>query len=298
MSLISLAHGGTPGFIGAPIDRADAIRTNPERLADAMASMSARLLVLNGLDPECDERGQLVWTSLADADADAQLLFLGLDQGKPRFAALPPPGTAIDARSRTVWRVLTMLNEDQIALYGGARSLVDWHARHGFCAQCGSPTVVAKGGWQRDCPACKAQHFPRTDPVVIMLAVDGDMALVGRQPAFPTGNYSALAGFVEPGESLEEAVARELMEEAGIPVNSVSYVASQPWPFPSSLMVGCLATATSRAITLDVNELEDAKWVSRDDARAALAGSPEASFGAPPPFAIAHTLLSHWVALG
>ena len=285
----------TPGFTGALIDRCDAIRSDPDRLHQAMTALSARLLRLDGIDPQEDGQGQLVWGSMAEAEPDTELLFLGQVDGKPRFAALPPPGTPVDARSRTCWRVLPFLAPDQVALYGAARSLIDWHARHGFCANCGQMTKVAKGGWQRDCHACGAQHFPRTDPVVIMLAESGDDVLVGRQPMFPKGNYSALAGFVEPGESIEEAVARELHEEAGIRVSGVRYVASQPWPFPSSLMIGCIATATSREIILDTNELEDAMWVRRGDVRAAMDGLTDAVFKVPPPFAIAHTLLSQWL---
>lgn len=285
-----------PGFTGALIDRADAIRQSPERLADAMASLSARLLRLEGIDPVEGEPGCLAWGSLAEAAPDAELLFLGLEQGKPRFAALPPPGTAIDARSRSCWRVLPFLAPDQVALYGAARSLIDWHARHRFCANCGTPTQVAKGGWQRDCPSCRAQHFPRTDPVVIMLAEHQGSVLVGRQHGWPAGRYSALAGFVEPGESIEESVARELREEAGIEVDGVRYVASQPWPFPSSLMVACIGESRGRDIVLDETELEAAFWVDRAGVAAAMAEDADAPFIAPPPFAIAYSLFAHWLA--
>jgi NAD+ diphosphatase len=285
-----------PGFTGAAIDRADAIRNDRDRLVEARTALSARLLRLDGLDPEDDGTGNLVWGSLAEVPEGAELAFLGLVDNKPRWVALAPPGARVDARSRTVWRVLSTLAPDQMALYAAARSLVDWHARHRFCANCGAPTDIAKGGWQRDCSVCGAQHFPRTDPVVIMLAEQGDAVLVGRQPAWPSGNFSALAGFVEPGESIEEAVARELFEEAGVRATSVRYTASQPWPFPSSLMIACIATVEDRAITLDTTELEAAKWVTADDVRAALDGSPDASFTAPPPFAIANSLFRHWLA--
>lgn len=284
-----------PGFTGARIDRADRLRTDPEALADAMASLSARLLMLDGIDPVDDGEGRLAWGSMADAAPDAELVFLGLADGKPRFAAVPPPGVRVDGRSRSAWRTLSFLRPEEMALYGAARSLVDWHARHRFCAQCGGPTRLAKGGWQRDCDHCGAQHFPRTDPVVIMLAEHEDAVLVGRQPGFPAGRYSALAGFVEPGESLEEAVARELFEEAGIVAREVRYVASQPWPFPSSLMIACVARADARDITLDTTELEDAMWVDRAGVAAAMAGDPDAPFIAPPPFAIAHSLFKRWL---
>lgn len=287
-----------PGFTGANIDRADRMRADPEALAGAMASLSARLLTLDGIDPVEDGEGRLVWGSMADAPDEAELVFLGLVDGKPRFAAVPPPGVRVDGRSRSAWRVLSFLRPEEMALYGGARSLVDWHARHRFCAQCGGPTHIAKGGWQRDCGGCRAQHFPRTDPVVIMLAEHRGAVLVGRQPGFPAGRYSALAGFVEPGESLEEAVARELSEEAGIVARAVRYVVSQPWPFPSSLMIACMAEAEARDITLDTTELEDAMWVDRSGVAAAMAGQTDAPFIAPPPFAIAHSLFRHWLADG
>jgi NAD+ diphosphatase len=151
-----------------------------------------------------------------------------------------------------------------------------------------------RAGWGRRCPSCKAEHFPRTDPVVIMIAEHDGRALLGRQPRFPPRRYSALAGFVEVGESIEEAVARELFEEAGVRANSVNYVASQPWPFPSSLMIACVAQVESDQLTLDETELEHAFWASREDVAAALAGDPTAPFIAPPPLAIAHTLLKFW----
>ena len=286
----------TPGFTGARIDRADAIRNDPARLAEAQSAISARLLRLDGLDPQGDEQGQLVWGSLAEAGDDAELAFLGLVDGKPRWVALAPPGTVIDARSRTVWRVLNFLNPDQVAMYGAARSLIDWHARHRFCANCGAPTHSAKGGWQRSCSGCGAQHFPRTDPVVIMLAEHDGSVLVGRQPPWPKGNFSALAGFIEPGESIEEAVARELFEEAGVTTTAVRYTASQPWPFPSSLMIGCIASVSDKAIVLDTNELEAAMWVTRDEVAAAVAGAADARFTAPPVFAIANSLFRYWLA--
>lgn len=286
---------GQIGFTGAKIDRADQVRTNPEVLHAAMTSPFSRLLRLHGLDPVVEPDGTLGWGTLLEAEPDAELLFLGLLDGKHCFAAIPPAGTPIDARSRAVWRVLPMLRAEEAALYGAARSLIDWHARHGFCAVCGSPTQIFRGGWGRKCSNCSAEHFPRVDPVVIMLAEYDGKLLLGRQPQYPPGRYSALAGFVEPGESLEEAVARELMEEAGVVATSVRYVASQPWPFPSSLMMGCHAMVSSDALTIDTTELEDAIWVDRAGVMAAMNGEEGAPFLAPPPYAIAYNLLEYWL---
>lgn len=284
------------GFTGARLDRADRLRTDPEAFAAAIADPRATCLLLDGIDPVPGSGGGLMWEALDPADERA-LLLLGIDDsGAPRFVREAHGGARVDARSRTVMRLLPMLSPEEAALYGGARSLVDWHARHRFCAVCGSPTELFRGGWGRRCASCGAEHFPRVDPVVIMLAEYEGRVLLGRQPRFPPGFFSALAGFVEPGESLEEAVARELFEEAGIAVFDVSYVASQPWPFPSSLMIGCRAVARGAALTIDTTELEAAMWVDRAEVRAALAGDMGASFMAPPPLAIARYLLEDWAA--
>lgn len=286
-----------PGFTGATLDRADRVRHEPELLAAARADPRARRLVLDGLDPQIDEQGRLVWTPV-EADPAAVLLFLGFhDGGVPCFVAPPPPGARFSAgRSPTLAAMLDRMPAEEAALYAAARSLVDWHARHGFCAVCGTPSAMFRAGWGRQCPNCQAEHYPRVDPVVIMIAEHDGRALLGRQPSWPAGRYSALAGFLEVGESIEEAVAREVTEEAGVRVARVRYVASQPWPFPSSLMIACIAEAADDAIRIDVHELEDARWFSRDAVRLALAGSAEAPFVAPPPFAIAHTLLTAWAA--
>jgi NAD+ diphosphatase len=284
------------GFTGAWLDRADQLRTDAVRFAEAVADPRARCLLLDGIDFVPGEGGGLRWESLDPAD-DRALMLLGIDDaGIPHFVREAPAGARIDARSRTVMRLLPLLSAAEAALYGGARSLVDWHARHRFCAVCGAPTGLFRGGWGRRCDSCNAEHFPRVDPVVIMLAEYEDRVLVGRQPGFPPGFFSALAGFVEPGESLEEAVARELWEEAGIRVSDVSYVASQPWPFPSSLMIGCRAIAHDPVLTLDTTEIEAAMWVDRAEVRAALAGDMGAPFMAPPPLAIARHLLEEWAA--
>ena len=282
------------GFTGAQLDRADPLRTDEGRLAEAITDPRARCLALDGIDFVPGEGGGLRWEPL-DASDERALLLLGLDDaGVPHFVREAGAGARADARSRTVMRLLPLLAPDEAALYGGARSLVDWHARHRFCAACGASTELFRAGWGRRCGACNAEHFPRVDPVVIMLAEYEGRVLVGRQGGFPPGFFSALAGFVEPGESLEEAVARELFEEAGIRVADVTYVASQPWPFPSSLMIGCRARALDPALTLDTTEIEAAIWVDRAEVRAALAGDMGAPFMAPPSLAIARHLLEDW----
>lgn len=285
------------GFTGAWLDRADQLRTDPEAFAAAKADPRARCLTLDDIDfvPGDDGTG-LRWELLDPADARAPMLLGRDERGIPYFVREPHPAQRIDARSRTVMRLLPLLSAQDLALYGGARSLVDWHARHRFCATCGSPTELFRAGWGRRCGQCRAEHFPRVDPVVIMLAEYDGRVLVGRQRQFAPGMFSALAGFVEPGESLEEAVARELFEEAGIRVSDVAYVASQPWPFPSSLMIGCRARAEGSALTLDETEIEAAIWVDRAEVRAALAGDMDAPFLAPPPLAIARHLLEDWAA--
>ena len=289
-------------FAGSRIDRADHIRQSAEALAGLM-NHRARLLLLDGLDPVISDQGALSWGSLADADPAAELVFLGRSEDRGCFAAVPLAGSVAPPNPR-LWQAMASLAPEELATYGGARSMVDWHARHRFCARCGNPTRMAKAGWQRDCisDACKAEHFPRVDPVTIMLVEHENAILLGRQPRFPAGNYSALAGFVEPGETIEEAVAHEVFEEAGVRVRDVSYVMCQPWPFPSSLMIGCHAFADDPAVTVDTNELEDACWFTRaqveDAMRAAQAGGRGEAFGAPPPFAVAHHLLNWWVRRG
>jgi NAD+ diphosphatase len=290
-----MTHTLTPGFTGSPLDRLDHLRADPQAFADLQSSLRARLLRLDGLDPVTADDGGLSWGSLAEAPVDAELALLGLIDDAPRFVALTG-ARAGPLRSPVLWRMLEQLSPAEASTYAAARSLVDWHTRHGFCANCGSATAPFRAGWARRCDACSAEHFPRTDPVVIMLAEHEGRVLVGRQPGFPAGRYSALAGFVEVGESIEEAVARELKEEAGVRATSVRYIASQPWPFPSSLMMACVAPVESDALTLDTNELEHAMWVSRDEVAASLDGSSAAPFIAPPPFAIAHTLFRRWLA--
>ena len=276
-----------PFFAGAGIDRADSLRNRPAEIAALLASPDARALVWSGGVPALDAEGALMWAAVS---GDEQL-FLGIDDRAPRFAALPAEAAGPKARN-----VLALLGGEDAPTFAAALSLSSWHQRHGFCSVCGAASMIFRGGWARRCGTCGSEHYPRVDPVVIMLATYEDRLLLGRQPIYPPHRYSALAGFVEPGETLEAAVARELNEEAGIAVTDVRYLASQPWPFPSSLMIGCIASATGDTLTIDHDELDDARWFTRSEVAAALAGEPDAAFLAPPGFAIARTLVDRWIA--
>jgi NAD+ diphosphatase len=276
-----------PFFAGPGIDRADVVRADPSRVAELARSEDARQLVWSEGLPAVGEDGRLQWRPVAAPD-----LFLGLDEGRPSFSAAEQP----HANARAAFDTIGTLSTTEAPLFAAALSLAWWHSRHRFCANCGDESAIERGGWSRKCPACEAQHFPRVDPVVIMLAEHDGRLLLGRQPQYPPGRYSALAGFLEPGESIEAAVARELKEEAGIEVIDVAYLASQPWPFPSSLMIGCHARALGEELTIDLTELDDARWFTRAEVEAAIAGDADASFLPPPRFAIARTLLEHWLA--
>ena len=275
-----------PFFSGPGIDRADQVRVDPAQLSALLDKGASQLVWRDGL-PAIGTDGRLEWERATSPD-----LFLGIQDGQTRVSAAVQP----HSNARAAFDTMGVLAPDEAPLFAAALSLAWWHSRHGFCANCGAATGIERGGWSRVCSQCSAQHFPRVDPVVIMLAEHGGRLLLGRQPQYPSGRYSALAGFLEPGESVEAAVARELHEEAGILVEQVTYIASQPWPFPSSLMIGCQARALDDALTIDTTELDDARWFTREEVAAALAGNPNATFQAPPRFAIARTLLEHWLA--
>ncbi len=221
---------------------------------------------------------------------DAEALGLFLDPTEQRHPDLPDTQRFAELR-----RVMTFLNPRDAELAASAKAVIGWHASHGFCARCGQASDIVQSGWQRTCPSCKTHHFPRTDPVVIMLVTRGNSVLMGRSPGWPDGMYSLLAGFIEPGETLEAAVRREVEEETGVKVGDVSYLASQPWPFPASLMFGCHGDAISEEITIDPEEIEEAMWVTRSDMMLAFSGGhpkiKPARKGA-----IARFLLEHWLA--
>ncbi|SFG59889.1 NAD(+) diphosphatase [Methylobacterium gossipiicola] len=261
----------------------------------------ARLVVLAGDRVVTGDGSALL--DPARIAVDGTPLFLGRLDGAPVFAAALPPERAegFEADPDFATNDLRGLAAEggvaahELGLLATAKSLLSWHARHGFCAQCGAPTVPAAGGYRRDCAACDTHHFPRTDPVVIMLITRGESCLLGRSPRFKETMYSCLAGFLEPGETIEAAVRRETFEEVGLTIGAVRYHASQPWPFPASLMIGCVAQALDEAITLDAQELVDARWLTRADVAAMIAGTHPEGLTVPPPMAIAHTLLRAFV---
>ena len=315
------------GYSGFALDRLSERRDDAAFIESLRGQANARALVVARDMPVLKSRGETLdpWFAMEDIarlGAVRESVLLGRDATGPVFASLlddsasrideiPAEPGFMDRRIIVIpgrddlrvqdLRSLTLkgaFDRHTTALLGGAKSLLYWHARHRFCSCCGAPSKMAAGGWRRECEACKAAHFPRTDPVVIMLAHDGDNCLLGRQPRFPKGMYSALAGFLEPGETIEEAVRREIMEEAGVACGEVRFVASQPWPFPASLMIGCFARALSREIVMDQAELEDARWFSRAEARAMFDGTHPEGFTAPQHLAIAHHLLKAWATGG
>ena len=232
-----------------------------------------------------------------------ETVFLGLLHDEGRFGVgLDPKGMEpLKARAdlhvtdlRSI-AVQGLVGATDLAGLAEAKALLHWHLRHRFCANCGAPTLVTQGGWKRECPNCKAEHFPRTDPVVIMLAVTKDHCLLGRQSRFVPGMWSCLAGFVEPGENVEMAVRRETVEEAGITCGRVTYFASQPWPFPMNLMIGCHAEALTTEITVDHTELEGARWFTREEVSLMLLRQHPDKLTTPPPVAIAHHIIRAWV---
>lgn len=297
-------------LVGGGLDRAADRRGGDDWLADA-----AVLPVWRGkvLVDGADRLARLAVDHPALRDADPPIL-LGLDAGRAVAAqdigAWSPPNLAetelffdpaeqvhpliAGARFVELRGLMARLSALDGELAATARALTGWHATHRHCAACGERSEPAQSGWQRRCPSCGAAHFPRTDPVVIMLVARGDRVLLGRSPGWPDGMYSCLAGFIEPGETIEAAVRREVAEETGVTVGPVRYVASQPWPFPASLMLGCVAEAVDEAITLDPVELEDARWMGRDELAAVLAGT-HATRRAPHPGAIAGWLLRSWL---
>lgn len=312
-----MRHAETVTFGGSGLDRAAAMRGD----AGAQAALWARgrvLAVWRGRPLTVDGQA-IAWlaTDAGLAGTRETAIFLGLTNEVPVFAqdvsAWVPdapitassgffdtqvqshPDLPADHGFHELRAIMAQLSARDAELCATARALIEWHRSHGFCATCGAKSDMTQAGWQRECPVCKALHFPRTDPVVIMLITQGNRLLLGRGPTWPEGMYSLLAGFIEPGETIEAAVRREVFEESGIRVGQVDYLTSQPWPFPASLMLGCRGEALTDEITIDPNELQDARWVTREELLSAFAGThPEIKPSRKG--AIAQFIMSHWLA--
>jgi NAD+ diphosphatase len=271
------------GFGFNTLDRAANHRTDKPWLEALRQSGKARLIRLHG------DRVRIADGHVEFGQPESEgAIFLGLDSaGHAWFAEEGNFDGGTDLRSIAVGGLVP---PDELGLLAQARSLLVWHARRSFCSNCGARTEIQDGGYRRHCPSCKMDHFPRTDPVVIMVAIRDGACLLGRQKSWAPGMYSALAGFMEPGETIEDAARREILEEAGIRIGAVHYIASQPWPFPSSLMIGLIGEAETSDIKLDQLELEDARWFPANEVRAMLAGT-HPSLRCPPPMAIANHLL-------
>jgi NAD+ diphosphatase len=296
------------GYTASRIDRAAAFRTDDAALAKLAQHERAGFYLLGGelvalrqygggLDPLFSA------TEAGTHGAARETVFLGLLDDAPRFgmgldaAAVEALQSDADLKVTDLRSIAVQGLVDAVHLppLAEAKAVLGWHARHRFCPNCGSPTHVVQGGWRRDCPVCKTQHFPRTDPVVIMMVIAGERCVLGRSPRFAPTMWSCLAGFVEPGETIEEAVRREVLEESGIACGRVRYFASQPWPFPTSLMIGCYAEARSETIVVDRDELEDARWFDREELASMLLRRHPGGLTTPPPVAIAHHIIRSFV---
>lgn len=299
---------GQPAFISNTLDRAAHLRFNDEKLFALENKSDSRAYVIyrDSLVMKKDGDNVRALLSIDEAvkfGANPGTIFLGLRDGAAVFGM----GISAPAAEKLVGREDVAVSElrgmamqgvvppDQLSAIAQAKSMVSWHQRHGFCANCGAKSSMAEGGWKRVCPTCKTEHFPRTDPVVIMLVEKGDKCLLGRQKQFAPGMYSCLAGFVEAAETIEDAVKREIFEESGIRCTDVTYYMTQPWPYPSSLMIGCSARALTDEIVIDRMELEDARWFARDEAMLMWKREHPDGLAGPHPFAIAHHLLGRWL---
>lgn len=304
-------------FSGSELNRAAELRSDPQQMAQYLA-VGTVLPIWRG-KPLVRDGHELGWVPVGHPVLahGGEPVFLGLDDGIARFAqdisdwspeagaeaveagffdgstqfhpGLPETYAFLELR-----RVMTQLSPRSAELAATAKAVLHWHRSHRFCAVCGAATEPANAGWQRVCGTCSAQHFPRTDPVVIVLVTRGDQILLGRSPAWPAGMFSCLAGFVEPGETVEAAVCREVVEETGIEIGRVRYVCSQPWPFPANLMMGFVGEALTEAITIDPKELEAAVWLTREDVADVMAGK-HPTIRPARKGAIAHHLIVRWL---
>ena len=307
------AFGSLPrqAYSGSLLERAAALRGDEVKLAAFLTHPRAGVYVVGGESIVLKAQGAAPDPLFSPDEARAlavarETVFLGLLHDAPRFGVGIDPAAIEALKARADLKLIDLRT---IAMQGEvdtvhvpplaeAKAILGWHARHRFCPNCSAATVPTQAGWRRDCPVCKAEHFPRTDPVVIMLPIKGDRCVLGRSPRFPPTMWSCLAGFCEPGESIEEAVRREVAEEVGVTCARVRYFASQPWPFPSSLMIGCLAEAVSDDVVIDKSEIEDARWFDRAELKSMLLRQHPQELSTPPPIAIAHHIIRDFVEHG
>ena len=307
------AFGSLPrqAYSGSLLERAAALRGDDAKLAAFLKHPRAGVYVVGGESIVLKAQGAAPDPLFSPAEARAlgvarETVFLGLLHDAPRFGVGIDPAAIEALKARADLKLIDLRT---IAMQGEvdtvhvpplaeAKAILGWHARHRFCPNCSAATVLTQAGWRRDCPVCKAEHFPRTDPVVIMLPIKGDRCVLGRSPRFPPTMWSCLAGFCEPGESIEEAVRREVAEEVGVTCARVRYFASQPWPFPSSLMIGCHAEAVSDDVVIDKSEIEDARWFDRAELKSMLLRQHPQELSTPPPIAIAHHIIRDFVEHG
>jgi NAD+ diphosphatase len=307
------AFGSLPrqAYSGSLLERAAALRGDEVKLAAFLTHPRAGVYVVGGESIVLKAQGAAHDPLFSPDEARAlgvarETVFLGLLHDAPRFGVGIDPAAIEALKARADLKLIDLRT---IAMQGEvdtvhvpplaeAKAILGWHARHRFCPNCSAATVPTQAGWRRDCPVCKAEHFPRTDPVVIMLPIKGDRCVLGRSPRFPPTMWSCLAGFCEPGESIEEAVRREVAEEVGVTCARVRYFASQPWPFPSSLMIGCHAEAVSDDVVIDKSEIEDARWFDRAELKSMLLRQHPQELSTPPPIAIAHHIIRDFVEHG
>jgi NAD+ diphosphatase len=296
------------GYTESRIERVAEKRNDADWIAAQFADPHTTAYVIGGEMIVLKNGGEIHDPSFTPAEARAlaaptETVFLGLYDGAARFGIgiAPPAAETLKARNdlfiidlRTI-AIKGLVEPGHLPPIAEAKALLHWHARHRYCPNCGAPSSLVQAGWKRDCHACKTEHFPRTDPVSIMLAVQDDRCVLGRSGRFAATMWSCLAGFIEPGEAIEDAVRREVLEEVGIRCGRVAYMASQPWPFPTSLMIGCHAEALSSEITMDRDELVDARWFSKDECAAMLMRKHPDGLTCPPPVAIAHHIIRAWV---
>ena len=292
-------------FAAEPLDRASDARTNPEWVAARLADPASVLIPLYQGDPLTagEKPAFLSAAARSEFPVDAPTVFLGLIDGAAHFAIDASAAAAAEAAPfadlgayMPLREAAYLLGENDLSIIGQARWLLDWHRRHQHCAVCGAATDIKDGGAKRQCSDCEAEHFPRSDPVAIVLAVHDGACLMGRSPHFPPGFLSALAGFIEAAETPEACAIRELREEAGVTLTNVRYQFSQPWPFPSSLMMGFIADAKDRTLKLDKREIEEARWLTMEEIKSLLAGEKRDDVRLPPRFTIARRLIERWAA--